>query len=779
MTQTRGAHAGLLEGRSPPIDPAVSSRALNDQESHSTYRPAIDGLRALAVTLVVAFHAGIPSIPGGFVGVDVFFVISGFLITGLLIAEAESRSRISMSSFYARRARRLLPMASLVLATTVLATWLWMPTLQWASVSSDVGWATVFAENWHLAAESTDYWAANVGESPVLHFWSLSVEEQFYFVWPLLMILALVMVRIRGSKVARSSGGGVVPNRSRKLVITVASLLALVGLSSFLVSALTSATSGPWAYFGLQTRAWELAAGAGLALMVRRAPKIPDGVASIIAFVGLAVILTSAVMITEETTFPGTAAVFPVAGALLVLSVARGRSSCAANRLLSLPPIRYTGTISYSWYLWHWPFLVFAGILVTKPIEWATGRPETPWWAVTLAVCGSYLMAALTSRLIERPLRRSTWLAKSSQRSLGFAALSIATTIAIAFTILGNPWASSGRTTDSVNLSASEARLTAGLATDKTSPVLAGSDPLPTLTMTPGQALPWYGSPAECAAPLPPAADPAKCQLGDSKGKKTLVLIGDSHSGHWMPAFLELARKRHWRLYFWTAPGCPVIDVVRLENQSISEGCSNFSKDVAANINRLPQVDLLMISTSGAYGRSSDLLGDSSGMPLQSDQARQAAIEDGTKRTLSYLNEGVKNIRFMRDIPWGPARIPNCMSATSEPRACYFPKAGSAHLDSVQAEGIARAIKGDRRSGFIDPTDLVCPTEQCAVVDKYGAIVYADYNHLTAQFASHMWAALGSLIDPMMSTETWKSQPNGARLTSPSPEPARRGHQIG
>ena len=236
--------------------PAHLRRPRRGVQPRVGFRPDVEGLRAVAVVLVVAFHAGLTVVPGGYVGVDVFFVISGFLITGLLVDEVRATGSISIADFYARRARRLLPAACLVLVVTVLVTAVVLPALDRPAVAGDVQAAALFVANWRFAALETDYFASG-GHSLVVHFWSLSVEEQFYLVWPVLVLL------VAGRRRAARRAAPPAPRATdRRLWAT----LAPVGLVSLALSAATTGSAGPWAYFGTHTRAWELAAGAAVAL---------------------------------------------------------------------------------------------------------------------------------------------------------------------------------------------------------------------------------------------------------------------------------------------------------------------------------------------------------------------------------------------------------------------------------------------------------------------------------------------------------------------------------
>ena len=359
--------------------------------SPARFRPDIEGLRAVAVALVVLFHADVPGVAGGYVGVDVFFVISGFLITSLMLREVAETGELSLIAFYARRARRILPAAALVLVTTLITSYYWLGFLRGDEISEDVTWSALFAANYRFAGQGIDYLAAQGAVSPVQHFWSLAVEEQFYFVWP----AAIVFLIWLGFRWALGYW-----------------LAAAVALS------LTYAIwqNGTWAYFSPATRAWELGAGCLLALVATKLDRIPYRLASAMAGVGLALIVVAALTYDELTAFPGYAAALPVIATVLVLA---GRGDSVLGRR----PLLWLGRLSYSFYLWHWPVLVIA--------EQVHGEP-LPAGTRALLVLGSLALAAATYFGLENPIRRNGTLSRSHVISLSLAAWLIVAPLAVA-----------------------------------------------------------------------------------------------------------------------------------------------------------------------------------------------------------------------------------------------------------------------------------------------------------------------------------------------------------
>src|SRR4051794_21309679 len=295
-----------------------------DRSTPTGFRPDVEGLRAVAVGLVVAYHAGLPWLSGGFVGVDVFFVLSGFLITGLLAGELTSSGSLSFLRFYGRRARRLLPMSAVVLVATAAAFSLVLSPLDRGVLASDLRSAALYFANWHFAAGSLDY-LSDVSKSPVLHYWSLGVEEQFYLVWPVLLVLVARRRARRGD-----------PDGARRRMVAA---LAVIAAGSLVLSILITDRSGPYAYYGLHTRAWELAAGGLLALGGARLARLPGQARAAAAATGLVVVVASAVLIGPATPFPGWAALGPVVGTVLVVAAGTGGGGGGPRPAAFAPPV--------------------------------------------------------------------------------------------------------------------------------------------------------------------------------------------------------------------------------------------------------------------------------------------------------------------------------------------------------------------------------------------------------------------------------------------------------
>lgn len=470
----------------------------------SRFRPDIEGLRAIAVLLVVAAHANVPGLAGGFVGVDVFFVISGFLITRLLHAEWLGSGRIDIPGFYARRLRRLLPAYAFMLAFALLAIRLVYAPLEQPDWLASGFAATLYYSNLHFAHLATDYMAPVAKLDPFLHTWSLGVEEQFYLAWPLLLLLA-----------------GALARRCRGRLDAWALLLGGLLLASFAASAYLTFLRQPLAFFLPFTRAWEFGAGALVALY---APRLlaPGGlparpaVATGAGLGGLALLLAAATGFSPQTPFPGFAALLPVAGTALLILAAPAAPASPVNRLLGLPPVQWLGRLSYGWYLWHWPLLVIGRILLPAP---------SLSFDLALATV-ALLMAQVSYSLVEHPVRSSPFF----QRRL--------TTYAMAAAIA---LAGSGVLT----LASHSAQAIA--ESPRFRRLMASMDDVPMIYKYNCDGW-FYDSRLN------------ECVTGVISSRKTVVLIGDSHAGQWFSAVQAIAQQEGWRLILMTKSACPIID---------------------------------------------------------------------------------------------------------------------------------------------------------------------------------------------------------------------------
>jgi peptidoglycan/LPS O-acetylase OafA/YrhL len=489
------------------------------------------------VLLVALDHAGLRFLQGGYVGVDVFFVLSGFLITSLLLTQAAKRGAISLADFYRRRARRILPAAALTLVVTDLVAWQLLNFVRARQAVSDSVWASFFAANVHFAHDKSDYFAQGRPPSPVEHFWTLSVEEQFYLVWPLLLSLVLFGFMLARGRMNVSEAG----IRRSLMFITVA------GAASLGWSIYATAATPLSAYFSTITRAWELALGAGLAIAAPRLLSLRPFLQTAAGWIGLACIGAAAVAFSASTAFPGYAALLPTIGTALVIGAGIGSSTprLGVARALALAPLRYIGDRSYAFYLWHWPVLVIAAEYVGHGLSPAENL---------LLLSGAFVLSIVSYAAFENPIRR---MQMRPRASLLLWPASAGAVLAFAFVILG----SLGNTSARIEAASAAVRPTSFAAAPA---VVHRSKVLPAVASAVraadrGSRLPWPLTPPvdkleSDRYPFPPKGCTADlgqtsgklCRLGDLRAGKTLVVIGDSHAMMWMPTILRMAKRDRW-----------------------------------------------------------------------------------------------------------------------------------------------------------------------------------------------------------------------------------------
>ena len=457
------------------------------------FRADIEGMRAIAVIGVLVFHAHIPGLPGGFVGVDVFYVISGFLITQLMLRGVEGASvRGFLGDFYARRIRRILPAATLVLVATLAGALLVHNVIENVGVAQDARATTLFFSNAHFAAQASDYFAAGREPSPFLQYWSLSLEEQFYLVWPVLFFALFAFTRGRVDR--------------RRTIGLVLGALAIASLALELWWMRGNASSIE-AFYQLPARAWELAGGALLAVFEPHITRLPKAAAAVLGGVGLIGVVLSMALITDHTPFPGTAALFPTAGTAAMIAAGCG-TRVGIYRLLSIRPMQLIGRYSFSLYLWHWPYLV----LKVEHVKWLYA--SWPARGGSMAIT-SLIAAAATYHLVENPVRRAAILRGRTGRTfvVGAALISVGLVSSFAFERLALTALSTSRTVAA----------TGGVLAPEIQPTdFVPKNLVPSIVDTLDRTYVHCGSP---------------CLVGSSNAHHHILLFGNSHAGHWGAAF--------------------------------------------------------------------------------------------------------------------------------------------------------------------------------------------------------------------------------------------------
>lgn len=693
-------------------------------DGRAPFRPDIEGLRAVAVLLVLAYHARIPGFPGGYIGVDVFYVVSGFLITGLIVRELRATGRVDLLTFYARRARRLLPAALVVIALTVIASAIVLPPLRVPDVAADGAAAALYVSNIRFAAQATDYLQAELDPSPLLHFWSLGVEEQFYLFWPALLLL----VAGRGTNIRR-----------------IGLVVGIVALLSFALGVIWTDSDAPLAFFLLPARAWELAVGAALAIGVARLSRIPISLTPVVVGAGLALIVIGAVIFDTDTPFPGTAALLPVIGTALVIAGGIPQPLNPMSRLVSVRPMRWIGGISYSLYLWHWPLLVLPAAAVGSELSLP---------ARLGLVALTFVLADASRRWIEDPIRHGRVAKLRPSRSLGIALVSsvAVATVSLGLGVTAGPPAVAG----SIGNASESAIVDLNLPTSLPSTAAATNTPAtpsaePTLAPTPAGPVPADLVPplATVRRDLPPIyADechaewketaPPDCVYGRKDGK-TVFLIGDSHAAHWFPTFQRLADEQDWRLVSLTKSACPVADLP-VYNGTLKREYTECDTWRTAVLDRISREKPAMVVVSDS--RIGQLWVNGNAVPYTD---REDLWATGLERSLDELRKVAGHVVVIGDTPRPATDAPVCVSGhLDDALACATPLSEAITPAWTATE---RTVSTETGSTFIDPTAWLCPTVPCPAVIG-NVLVYRDGHHMTTPFAR----ALAPYLEPLLPT---------------------------
>jgi peptidoglycan/LPS O-acetylase OafA/YrhL len=653
------------------------------------FRPDIEGLRAVAVLVVVLCHARVPFASGGYVGVDVFLVISGYLITRLLLAELAETGTVSLARFYARRVRRLLPLAMLVLGVVLVASgWLLSP-LRNDTVSGDVIASALFGANFRFAAQATDYFAS-AEPSPVQHYWSLAVEEQFYLVWPSLLLAATWWWRRRGGDGRRA--------------LWVA--LALITAGSFAYGARAAALDPDLAYFSTFGRGWELSLGAMLALAPR--PRMPRALAGALGFAGLAAIAVTTAAYGEGTGFPGPAALLPTLGTAAVIVAGSAHGTMGPLRVLALWPMQAIGRMSYGWYLWHWPVLVFGGVVLD-----GLTTPQ----AVALAAA-SLVPTVAAHRAVEQPIRRSRRLIRYPRRTVGFGFSCSAAAASLGLLLpLTQPSVDTAPARDAIGAVA--------LDRDPTPQKRARAiRPNPRDAEEDRGAMHRDGCLVERDATRSP-----ECAYGRRSSRTTVVLLGDSHAMHYFPALRELAEKRRWRLVGLTKAACPPA-AVRIAGDW-GRQCDEWREYALRRIAERTPPDMVVVGTATGYKVMRD------GREL-GREASDAELEAGHAATLERLRATGAVVVTIRDNQRPRMNVPECVLQSMERlEDCSF------RVDRSAEEAFeVRAAKRVKGVSIVDPVPRICPRRVCPAVIG-NVLVYRNTTHFTATFMRTLAPWLG------------------------------------
>ncbi len=683
----------------PSTDTTTASA--RDTRKDSGTRQDIQALRAIAVGVVVVYHLWPGRLSGGFVGVDIFFVISGFLITSHLLRRPP-RSGRDLASFWARRVRRLLPASFLVLLVTVAATFAVAPSTLWADTLREVGAAALYVENWSLAASSVDYLGAEAAASPVQHYWSLSVEEQFYLLWPLVLVVVGWFAARRGGDLARRAS------------VAIGVIVAVSLAWSVVATALRPAS----AYFITPTRIWELGIGALLATLsihVAARWRTP------LAWTGIAMILVAAVSYDGSLPFPGYTAALPVLGCALVIAASCERSRWSPRALGDAAPLQWLGDVSYSVYLWHWPLIVLA--------PFALGHNPGLLERVGVLVA-ALVLAGLTKPLVEDRFRRGRG------RSGRAIALALGASVVIGGAAIGGSYALQANAEAKLEQAAQAAQGPCAGAAAMAPGADCDTSSDDDLILSPVEAADDKPAAYEDGCwESPPFEGTTTCHYGEQDADTRVALVGNSHAGNLLRPLQDLAEKNGWSVTTVVASQCPTSDISwEFDTPQDSEGCHAWGQRVLDEVDE-GDFDLVVTSQLTPFD-AADVA------PAKSDEA----VADGYSRYLEDLTATGTPTLVVRDMPYPKntvASVPDCLAEDG----------GSAECDGERSEWLAPDPLYEAAEKIEDPalstadlTGYACTEDTCPAVIG-DVVAYFDASHLTATFSRTLAPYLEKAVD--------------------------------
>ena len=640
---------------------------MNTVSERLHFRPDIEGLRAVAILLVVAAHADAPWLAGGFIGVDVFFVLSGYLITRILADELTSTGRLQFARFYARRFRRLLPALLLMLCIIAVLGAQLAPVSQQGWQADAAAAAALWASNLLFAFSRLDYFGNDSSGNLFLHTWSLGVEEQFYLAWPLLLLA--------GHGAWRKSGP---PSR-----LNLIQLLWLTAAISFVACVFITSIEPRHAFYLMPMRAWQFALGGLVSLHCADGTSTGNGKPThsmhLLGWTGLAMIIGSALALDPKTTYPGAWALLPSLGTVATLIAGMHAPSTSASRALSLPAMTAIGRISYSWYLWHWPILLLGAMVV----------PEPSGWLRLVLIMLSLILAWLSWRFVEAPIRRNTKFANPPYRTILGALVLMACAIAAFFRL--------------------EVITNQSIATPAFQRMKQARYDLPLVNRK--RCDQWYHSDTL----LP-------CEFGDPQAPRTVVVLGDSISLQWFPAIESAFPFQDWRIIVMTKSACPIVDepifYARIGREYTE--CARWRKAALARILEISP-DKLIFGSTHKYEFT----------PTQ--------WHDGTARVLRQLAPAVGRIYILRSTPTLPFDGPDCIAPRGTLGNLIIRSGCTASAYDPQSDAVFHELQSAASSfdnvQVVDMTDAVCPHGLCSA-ERNGTLIFRDSMHLSATFSA-------------------------------------------
>jgi len=665
---------------------ACTGAATSGDGSRSRFRPELQGLRALAVLLVVVYHIWFDRVSGG---VDVFFLITGFLIVGGLY-RAAGRGGIDLLATWRRQLSRLLPAITVVLGTGIAAGAFLLPESRWLPTVRETVASLLFVQNWELANNAVDYAAMNNAASMVQHFWSLSIQGQFYLVAPLLVAGVAVAARRDGADLhARLTG-----------------TLVVVGGASLAYSVYLTLVNQPLAYFHSLTRLWEFALGGLLALWISRIedrPELTPPARAALGWFGVVALVSCGVLLQVDRAFPGWAALWPTLAAAMVLVAGRSGHPLGVDRLLSGPVLRRIGDISFPLYLWHWPILVLTLVY--------TGADRLGAAAGTAVIAASFVLAWLTHRFVEQPIAALD--VRRALRTGGALALVV---------LLGaGAWYGVAAARSSVEVDIGSpthpgaAALTAGVQYAG-----LGEEPGSEVALAPSLVQAgddwsyrrgtWLCDPIErpevhlCTIPAP----------GPEPAERRIAVVGDSHAQQYVASLMPVAAERNWEIIGMFRGACPFSTTA--ESEWAENGCAEWNAEVAEELAEQQPDAVVTLATREVR-------------PGLTEVTPQGFVDAWKK-----MDDAGVAVVAVRDNPRPPFFVPECVGREGRhAEACGMPR------EDVYAPLPPYALLPDvpPNVSFVDTAPAICEPDFCPS-EIGNVLVYMDDNHLTATYAESM-----------------------------------------
>jgi peptidoglycan/LPS O-acetylase OafA/YrhL len=667
----------------PDAGAAVLDPAARTSEG---FRADIEGLRAVGILLIVGYHAGIPGFSGGFIGVDVFFVVSGYLITRRLLKDSAETGTVAFGTFWARRIRRLVPGLALMVAATLIACFFIVAPFDMLEITKEATASAVYLSNILFAQNAQNYFGANPNKSPFLHTWSLGVEEQFYLLWPFVIAGILFATRRR-------------PHINRRVAIAV---LAVIAIGSFAFNLRLTDEGSTWAFFSLPTRAWEFAAGGLLGLVaVRRS--ISPLLASIGGLAGFVLLIGATEWFSPYTTYPGANALVPVSATLLLILVGSNADSYARapfSRALSTRPMQWVGRLSYSWYLWHWPFIVLTVLVLNNgSIPVRTG-----------AALASLGVAYCAFRYVENPFRLNRRNIQSVPRTI---VIGVVITVAVVAFARGLHYISAHKIPSSFEQQ---------LAVDSQS------------------------FQPRCTARYLPEST-YYCFGGDLTSSTTVALVGDSHAAMWFNALSDVGTDEGFRVLLLTEEDCPLIPVeVRIGPDAVvdTSQCAARTAEGMRYLRTVKPKAVILAQYDFYVGSIVDAGGN-----IPSDSEQVSLWSRAFKSSIDELaTEGIRSGVILNN-PTLPQSPVECVSETGSISQCEVPRSVALAPGRQLQDAVRQVLRAEGDVPSLNPDTTLCSATGCPL-ELDGHVMYADTDHLYYPATKMMEPQLSRLVQSLL-----------------------------